>query len=143
MEIFKEFSFEAAHRLPNVPPDHKCARLHGHSFRVEVHVSGPVGEQTGWILDFAEIKQAWKPLEKELGHHYLNEIPGLKNPTSEHLARWIWQRLELTLPGLSKLLVRETCNSGCVDQGLLGRGGLSLAPAPQGGVASGRFSAWE
>ena len=120
MEIFKEFSFEAAHRLPNTPPDHKCARLHGHSFRVEVHVSGPVGEQTGWILDFAEIKQAWKPLEKELDHHYLNEIPGLENPTSEHLAPWIWQRLEVALPGLNKVLVRETCNSGCVYQGPLG-----------------------
>jgi 6-pyruvoyltetrahydropterin/6-carboxytetrahydropterin synthase len=120
MEIFKEFSFEAAHRLPNAPPDHKCARLHGHSFRVELHVSGPVGEKTGWILDFAEIKQAWRPLEKELDHHYLNEIPGLENPTSEHLARWIWKRLELALPGLSSVLVRETCTSGCVYRGPLG-----------------------
>ena len=80
-------------------------------------MSGPVGEQTGWILDFAEIKKAWKPLEKELDHHYLNEIPGLENPTSEHLAPWIWQRLELALPGLNQVLVRETCNSGCVYQG--------------------------
>ncbi len=120
MEIFKEFSFEAAHRLPNTPPDHKCARLHGHSFRVELHVSGPVGEETGWVLDFAEIKQAWRPLEKELDHHYLNEIPGLENPTSEHLARWIWKRLELALPGLSKVLVRETCSSVCVYRGPLG-----------------------
>lgn len=117
MEIFKEFTFEAAHRLPNVPPDHKCARLHGHSFRVEVHVRGPVRADVGWIIDFAEIKAAWKPLEKELDHNYLNEISGLENPTSEILARWIWHRLELALPGLSRVLVRETCNSGCIYEG--------------------------
>jgi 6-pyruvoyltetrahydropterin/6-carboxytetrahydropterin synthase len=117
MEIFSEFTFEAAHRLPNVPADHKCYRLHGHSFRAEVHVRGRVDDHTGWVVDFAEIKRAWKPLHKELDHNYLNDVAGLENPTSEHLARWIWRRLELTLPGLSKVVVRETCTSGCVYQG--------------------------
>lgn len=113
MDVFKEFTFEAAHRLPNVPPEHKCARLHGHSFRTEVHVSGTVGSETGWVIDFADIKAAFAPLEKMLDHHYLNEIPGLENPTSENIARWIWERLSSTLSGLSMVIVRETCTSGC------------------------------
>ncbi|HEX6779115.1 MAG TPA: 6-carboxytetrahydropterin synthase QueD, partial [Ktedonobacterales bacterium] len=90
MEIFKEFTFEAAHRLPNVPPGHKCARLHGHSFRVEVHVRGPVDPETGWVMDFGDIKETFQPYYDQLDHNYLNEIAGLSNPTSEHLARWIW-----------------------------------------------------
>ena len=98
MEIFREFTFEAAHRLPHVPDGHKCARLHGHSYRVEIHVHGPVGEDTGWVMDFQEIKDAFAPLHDQLDHHYLNEIAGLGNPTSENLARWIWVRLTGTLP---------------------------------------------
>jgi len=117
MEIFREFTVEAAHRLPNVPAGHKCARLHGHSFRLEVHVSGSVGEETGWVLDFADIKVAFRPLEKMLDHNYLNEIPGLENPTSENLAKWIWNRLAGGLPGLSSVVVRETCTSGCIYRG--------------------------
>jgi 6-pyruvoyltetrahydropterin/6-carboxytetrahydropterin synthase len=117
VEIFKEFTFEAAHRLPNVPPEHKCARLHGHSFKVEVFVRGPVGDRTGWVIDFADIKEKFRPIEKELDHYYLNEIPGLENPTSEVIARWIWKRLHPDLPGLSRLIVRETCTTGCVYDG--------------------------
>jgi len=113
-QIFKEFTFEAAHRLPFVPEGHKCARLHGHSFRVEIHVGGPVDPSTGWIMDFGDIKAAFKPLHAELDHRYLNEVAGLENPTSENLARWIWDRLRESLPGLSRVVVRETCTSGCV-----------------------------
>lgn len=117
MEIFKEFRFEAAHRLPNVPKEHKCARLHGHSFRVEVHVRGPVDPTSGWIMDFADIKAAFEPIHHQLDHHYLNEIEGLENPTSEVLAQWIWVRLKPRLMLLSKIVVRETCTSGCVYEG--------------------------
>jgi 6-pyruvoyltetrahydropterin/6-carboxytetrahydropterin synthase len=113
VEIFKEFGFEAAHRLPNVPADHKCARLHGHSFRVEVHVRGPVDPELGWVIDFADIKAAFRPVHEALDHRYLNEVGGLENPTSENLARWIWRRLRPSLPGLAKVVVRETCTSGC------------------------------
>jgi 6-pyruvoyltetrahydropterin/6-carboxytetrahydropterin synthase len=116
MEIFKEFTFEAAHRLPNVPADHKCARLHGHSYRVEIHVTGEVGEHSGWIMDFQDVKDAFAPLHAQLDHRYLNEVEGLDNPTSEVLARWIWERLADALP-LSQVLVRETCTSGCVYGG--------------------------
>ncbi|GHG80145.1 6-carboxytetrahydropterin synthase QueD [Comamonas sp. JC664] len=117
MDIFKEFTFEAAHRLPNVPPGHKCSRLHGHSYRVEVHVRGPVGEQSGWVMDFSDIKDAFEPVRLKLDHYYLNEIEGLENPTSENLSRWIWRRLRPGLPLLSRVVVRETCTSGCIYQG--------------------------
>ena len=117
MEIFKEFTFEAAHRLPNLPAGHKCTRLHGHSFRVAVHVAGPVAEREGWVMDFAGIKSAFQPIKDQLDHYYLNEIEGLENPTSEVLARWIWTRLAPRLPGLSQLVVRETCTSGCIYRG--------------------------
>lgn len=117
MEIFKEFTFEAAHRLPHVPPGHKCARLHGHSFRVSLHVRGPLAEPTGWIMDFADITEAWKPVHQVLDHHYLNEVEGLSNPTSENLARWIWRKVRPALPQLSQVVVRETCTSGCVYRG--------------------------
>ena len=91
MDIFKEFTFEAAHRLPNVPVGHKCGRLHGHSFRAELHVSGPVGRDSGWVMDFADVKTAFEPLYAQLDHNFLNEVEGLSNPTSENLARWIWR----------------------------------------------------
>jgi len=117
MEIFKRFQFEAAHRLPNVPPDHKCARLHGHSFQVEIHVSGSAEEPSGWVLDFAQIAQAFRPIDEQLDHRYLNEIEGLENPTSENLARWIWQRIQHSLPGLCKIIVQETCSAGCIYTG--------------------------
>lgn len=117
MEIFKEFTFEAAHLLPNVPEGHKCRRLHGHSFHVAIYVAGTPGEHSGWIMDFSDIKTAFKPLHDMLDHHYLNEIPGLENPTSENIARWIWQKLQSSLTGLSRVEIRETCTSGCVYRG--------------------------
>jgi 6-pyruvoyltetrahydropterin/6-carboxytetrahydropterin synthase len=117
MEIFKEFIVEAAHRLPNVPEGHKCSRLHGHSFKIEIHVSGEVEYPSGWIMDFADIKTAFQPLYDQLDHNYLNEIVGLENPTSENLSRWVWDRLITKLPNLSKVIVRETCTSGCIYAG--------------------------
>ena len=117
MRLFKEFTFEAAHRLPHVPEGHKCARLHGHSFVVRISVDGEVGEQSGWVMDFGDIKTAFKPLYDKLDHYYLNEIPGLENPTSENLARWIWRELSPSLPQLSAVEIRETCTSGCIYLG--------------------------
>lgn len=117
MEIYKAFTIEAAHRLPNLPESHKCYRLHGHSFKIEVHVTGEVDQNTGWIMDFADISAAFKPLFERLDHHYLNEIEGLENPTSENLARWIWRRLQPALPLLSSVVVQETCTAGCIYEG--------------------------
>jgi len=117
MDIYKEFSFEAAHMLPNVPDGHKCKRLHGHSFNVEVHVSGPLHETLGWVMDFADLKAVVKPVVARLDHYYLNDIAGLENPTSEVIACWLWQQIKPLLPFLSKIVVKETCTSGCVYTG--------------------------
>ena len=111
--IWKRFALECAHRLPNVPARHKCARLHGHSFQVEVHVAGEPGEESGWVMDFADIAAAWEPIHDALDHRYLNDIEGLDNPTSEVLAAWIWSALVGTLPGLAEIVVEETCTTGC------------------------------
>lgn len=116
-EIYKDFHFEAAHRLPHVPAGHKCARLHGHSFHVRIYVRGETGVHSGWVLDFADIKTAFAPLLDQLDHYYLNDIAGLENPTSEHIARWIWERLLPALPQLHAVEIRETCTSGCIYRG--------------------------
>lgn len=117
MRIFRKFTIESAHRLPNVPAGHKCARLHGHSFAIELHLQGPVEEPSGWVMDFADVRRAFEPIHAELDHRYLNEIPGLENPTSENLARWIWQRTKPLLPLLCKVVIHETCTSGCEYSG--------------------------
>lgn len=117
MEIYKDFTFEAAHRLPNVAAGHKCGRLHGHSFRVRVSVEGPVDTTSGWVMDFGDIKTAFKPILDRLDHFYLNDISGLENPTSENLACWVWKELKPNLPLLSKVFVSETCTSGCIYSG--------------------------
>lgn len=120
MEIFKDFTFEAAHRLPNIPEGHKCARLHGHSFRVRIYVGGAVSENSGWIIDFADIKEIVQPVIDELDHQCLNDITRLENPTSENIAIWIWRKIEKSLPGLCRIIVQENCTSGCVYSGKAG-----------------------
>ena len=110
-EITRTYRFESAHRLPNVPEGHKCARLHGHSFRVTLAVGREVDPTLGWILDFAEIDEAWKPLRAILDHRYLNEIEGLENPTSELLSKWIFERVKLAKGYLVSVTVHETCTS--------------------------------
>ena len=117
VRLAREFTFEAAHRLPHVPEGHKCARLHGHSFKVELICEGNVDPQSGWLLDFADLKAAFEPLHEQLDHHYLNEIQGLENPTAENLARWIWVRMKKKLPFLSQVNVAETCHSRCEYRG--------------------------
>jgi 6-pyruvoyltetrahydropterin/6-carboxytetrahydropterin synthase len=117
VEIFKEFRFEAAHRLPYVPVGHKCSRLHGHSYRVTVFVEGPADGDGGWVRDFADLSCAMAPVLDRLDHYYLNDIDGLDNPTSEVIAAWIWERLHSSLSDLSQVVVQETCTSGCVYRG--------------------------
>ena len=117
MRIFDDFTFESAHLLPNLPDDHKCRRLHGHSFRVTVTVEGPIDPTTGWVMDFAQVEAACEPVRQALDHRYLNDIEGLANPTSETIARWIWRRLKPALPQLAEIKLWETCTAGCVYQG--------------------------
>jgi 6-pyruvoyltetrahydropterin/6-carboxytetrahydropterin synthase len=116
-DLTRTFRFEAAHRLPHLPPGHKCARLHGHSFRVDVTLHGPLDPTLGWVVDFGDIKAAAQPVFDLLDHRYLNDITGLDNPTSEVLCLWLWERLAPALPGLHAIRVRETCNASCTYRG--------------------------
>ena len=116
-ELVKTFRFEAAHSLPNLPEGHKCRRLHGHSYRVDVHVTGPVDADTGWVIDFGEIVSSVDPVLRELDHHNLNEVPNLEYSTSEHLAKHLWDRLRPTLPGLSGITVWESETARCEYRG--------------------------
>jgi 6-pyruvoyltetrahydropterin/6-carboxytetrahydropterin synthase len=117
VRLSKKFRIEAAHLLPKVPAGHKCRRLHGHSFGIEVVVEGEVDPELGWLVDYAAIAGAFAPLFEQLDHHYLNEVEGLENPTSENLARWIWERLEGRLEGLAEIRIDETCTSSCTYRG--------------------------
>jgi 6-pyruvoyltetrahydropterin/6-carboxytetrahydropterin synthase len=117
VRLVHEFRFEAAHRLPRVPKGHKCERLHGHSFKIELAIEGPVNPETGWFLDYGDLWKLWTPLHDRLDHNYLNEIDGLENPTSENLARWIWERVKADLPSLAQVTVFETCDARCEYRG--------------------------
>jgi len=117
MEIFRIFRLEASHSLPALPEGHPCRRVHGHSWRVELRVEGPVDAERGWVMDFAELERAFGPLLAALDHAHLNEIEGLGHPTSENLARWIWRGLKPALPLLSRIAVWETETAGCIYRG--------------------------
>src|ERR1700722_11236102 len=117
VRLTKSFGFEAAHDLPTFPPDHKCRRLHGHSFRFDLIVEGNVPDEKGYLIDYGEIKAAAEPVVARLDHHYLNEIEELSNPTSENVAKWLWDRLKPILPQLSAVIVHETCTSSCEYRG--------------------------
>ena len=116
-ELIRTFRFDAAHALPNVPPEHKCHRLHGHSYRVDVHVTGPIDPERGWVMDFGDLKRAVEPVLDELDHRMLSEIPGLENATSEVVAKYIWNRLRPALPLLSAVTVWESHASRCIYRG--------------------------
>jgi 6-pyruvoyltetrahydropterin/6-carboxytetrahydropterin synthase len=117
IELRKTFQFEAAHLLPRLPKTHKCRRLHGHSFKVEIIVAGECDPKLGWLMDYADIAKAFEPIWEKLDHRYLNEVAGLENPTSEEIAVWIWRRLKPGLPLLREVVVAETCTARCVYRG--------------------------
>jgi 6-pyruvoyltetrahydropterin/6-carboxytetrahydropterin synthase len=117
MRIFRAFTFDAAHRLPNVPATHRCSNLHGHTFRVEIHVDNELHPHYDWVIDFGDIKKLVVPVIEQLDHTYLNEIPGLENPTSENICKWLWQRIQPGLPILTRIVVQESPNSGAIYEG--------------------------
>ncbi len=117
MQIYKDFHFDAAHSLPNVPDNHKCKRVHGHTYRVKIVLQGDVDPHYGWIEDFGSIKKVCKPIIDRLDHYYLNEIPGLENPTAEVIAMWLWDKIKPHLPALYEIHLMETPSSGCVYRG--------------------------
>ena len=117
VELVKEYRFEAAHQLPRVPATHKCRRLHGHSFKIELTVAGTADDTTGWLIDYGDIDRIWEPLYSRLDHNFLNEIDGLDNPTSENLSKWIFDRIKKELPLLRAVTVFETCDARCTYRG--------------------------
>jgi len=117
VRLEKTFSFEAAHRLSQVPNEHKCSNTHGHSFVIEIIIEGEVDPEKGWLRDFHDISKAWEPIHAILDHSCLNDIKGLENPTSENLSRWLWLRLQTDLPELTEIVVHESSTSRCRYQG--------------------------
>ncbi|MCB9081421.1 MAG: 6-carboxytetrahydropterin synthase QueD [Lewinellaceae bacterium] len=117
VDIYKEFSFDAAHFLPNVPADHKCARMHGHTYYVRFTVTGPIDPKLGWVMDFGDLKSVWKDLEDRLDHRCLNDIEGLENPTAEMIASWIWDQVKPQIPLLTCVEVKETPSTGVLFRG--------------------------
>lgn len=115
--LSRDFSFEAAQTLPHVPEGHKCRRLHGHSFKLEIVVEGEVDPESGWVYDHAKIAAAARPLIEQLDHSYLNEIEGMDNPTIENMCAWLWKRLEPQLPGLCEIVLHETPSARCIYRG--------------------------
>ena len=115
--LTKDFRFEAAHTLPSLPEGHKCRQMHGHSFKIEIHIEGEVDETIGWIYDHKKISDAMRPLLEQLDHGYLNDIPGLESPTIERMAAWFWRKLESDLPGLAEIVIFETPTARCSFRG--------------------------
>jgi 6-pyruvoyltetrahydropterin/6-carboxytetrahydropterin synthase len=124
MKITQAFTFEAAHRLPNVPPTHRCHRMHGHSYRVELRLEGPVDPESGFVVDFFDVEDAFGPLLAQLDHYCLNDVPGLENPTAENIAVWIWDRVQPRVPQISAVLVYETPNSWAEYEGPMSEASL-------------------
>lgn len=116
-EIIKTFEFDAAHCLEGVPEAHKCRRLHGHSYRVDVHVTGEVDPKVGWVMDFGDLKKIVAPVLEELDHRYLNDLPGLELCTAEMIAKYLFDRLKVGLPKLSAITVWESATARCVYRG--------------------------
>ncbi len=115
--LFREFTIEAGRYLPYLTPDHPCGRMHGHTFVVQIHITGEVDEEKGWIMDFNDLDDKLNEVRHMLDHKVLNEIPGLENPTTELLARWLWERLIKDLPGLSRIVIQENPHTGCIYTG--------------------------
>jgi 6-pyruvoyltetrahydropterin/6-carboxytetrahydropterin synthase len=117
MLLYKEFTFDSAHFLPNVPDGHKCKEMHGHTYRLRVWLQGKPDPQLGWIIDFAVLKSIVKPVVAELDHKCMNNVPGLENPTCELIAVWIWDRLKPMLPAMARIELHETPTSGVIYEG--------------------------
>jgi 6-pyruvoyltetrahydropterin/6-carboxytetrahydropterin synthase len=117
MEIYKEFSFDSAHFLPNVPDGHKCKQMHGHTYRLRVVLTGALEPKLGWIMDFKELKDAVSPVIDQLDHKLINDIKGLENPTAENITVWIWEMIKPSLPQLKRIELYETPTTGVIFDG--------------------------
>ena len=114
MQIFKDFTFDAAHFLPNVPEGHKCKEMHGHTYLLTVYIEGEPDEELGWLMDFSDLKSKINPIINAVDHKLLNQIEGLENPTCERIAIWLWEKIKAQIPQLTKVKLKETPTSGVV-----------------------------
>ena len=112
-ELKQQFQIESARFLPNLPPEHPCSRMHGHSFKIILTLKGPLHPKLGWVCDYHEIEKVTKPILQELDHQTLNNVPGLENPTSEKLAVWLYEKIRVKLPLLTRISVQETASTEC------------------------------
>lgn len=117
MEIYKEFSFDSAHYLPNVPDGHKCKNMHGHTYRLKVFIKGKPDPSLGWIMDFKELKDIVGKVIDKLDHKLINDIEGLQNPTAENITLWIWNEIKPLLPLLNRIELYETPTTGVIYNG--------------------------
>lgn len=117
MILYKQFTFDAAHYLPNVPDGHKCKQMHGHTYHLTIFIEGEVLKGQGWVLDFGDIKKLLRPVLGIIDHALLNSIPGLENPTAELFSIWLWDRIKPLLPELKKIELKETPTSGVIYEG--------------------------
>ena len=105
--LVQTIRFESARKLTKVPKNHPCSNLYGLAFKLEIHLEGEIDYSTGFVTDFNNIEEIFKPIKNKLDHNYLNDIKGLENPTSEILVEWIWKKLNPNLKGLVKLVLWE------------------------------------
>ena len=117
MHIFKTFTFDSAHSLPNVPDGHKCKEIHGHTYRLTIYLEGELEKDLNWVIDFADLKNAINPILEIVDHKLLNKIEGLENPTCEMIAKWLWNKIKAQVPLLSKVELHETPTSGAIYKG--------------------------
>ena len=118
MIVYKKFNIESARSLPNVPESHPCYQLHGHSFKIIISIIGQIDKNTGFVIDFQEIENAFNPIKKILDHSFLNKIEGLSNPTSENICIWIWDKIESSIPNICEIEIKETDSTGCIYRGI-------------------------
>jgi 6-pyruvoyltetrahydropterin/6-carboxytetrahydropterin synthase len=131
VRLAKRFRFDAAHFLPHVPEGHRCRRLHGHSFEIEVEIEGPMDPERGWVMDYGDLAAAVRPHVEAVDHQLLNAVPGLENPTSEVIVHWFWERLVARIPALHRVTVFETCTTRCDLYGPSVEGGAAEDEGPQ------------
>jgi 6-pyruvoyltetrahydropterin/6-carboxytetrahydropterin synthase len=115
--IYKQLTFDAAHFLPHVPETHKCKNIHGHTYHLTFYVDGELDKNLGWIIDYSDLKEIIQPVIDKVDHHFLNEIPGLENPTCEIISIWLWNQIKPILPQLKRIELKETPTSGAIYEG--------------------------
>lgn len=117
-ELKQHFQIESARFLPKLPKTHPCSQVHGHSFKIVLTLLGDLNPEIGWVMDYHEITKIMTPLLAQLDHKLLNEVPGLENPTSELLAKWLFEKVGAQIPLLKQVSIMETPSTECSYPGI-------------------------